>query len=316
MKQLIAKLLPTLDPIIAALAIPAGALLKLVRKLGVQRFPLTKKALSAIGVFPIQDHYYEPRITFDFKRPLSDDRHLPGINFNHDEQIRLLSQMRYGDEFKRLLSENPKMFDFNNPNFGSGDAEFWYNIIRHFKPKRIIEVGSGYSTLVAIEAVKQNQRENDAHRCKHICIEPFEMPWLEQTGVEVKRQKVEDVELEFFDMLGENDILFIDSSHVIRPQGDVLFEYLELLPCLRKGVIVHIHDIFTPKDYLKEWIVDDVRLWNEQYLLEAFLTTNPEWKILAAVNYLRHKAFDQLQRACPFLTPDREPGSFYIQKIA
>ena len=74
------------------------------------------------------------------------------------------------------------------------------------------------------------------------------------------------------------DILFIGSSHVIRPQGDVLFEYLELLPTLKRGVIVHVHDIFSPRDYPQSWLLDEVRLWNEQYLLEAFLTDNEHWK--------------------------------------
>ena len=78
----------------------------------------------------------------------------------------------------------------------------------------------------------------------------------------------------FFAKDKKNDILFIDSSHIIRPQGDVLFEYLEILPILNPGVVVHIHDIFSPKDYLDNWIINDHLFWNEQYLLEAFLSFN------------------------------------------
>lgn len=96
------------------------------------------------------------------------------------------------------------------------------------------------------------------------------MTWLEEVGVSVVRKKVEEVELSFFSRLQGNDILFIDSSHIICPQGDVLFEYLELLPSLNKGVIVHVHDIFSPKNYLKQWLQDEIWFWNEQYLLEAF----------------------------------------------
>jgi hypothetical protein len=142
------------------------------------------------------------------------------------------------------------------------------------------------------------------------------MPWLEESDVSVVRSKVEDVELSFFSKLEENDILFIDSSHIIRPEGDVLFEYLELLPSLKKGVIVHIHDIFSPKNYLKQWLQDDVTFWNEQYLLEAFLTHNSTWKIVGALNYLHHNHYEKLKMIAPYLTPEREPGSFYIQKIA
>jgi hypothetical protein len=95
----------------------------------------------------------------------------------------------------------------------------------------------------------------------------------------------------------------------------VLFEYLELLPTLRKGVIVHVHDIFSPRNYPKKWLVEDVKLWNEQYLLEAFLSFNRSWKILGALNYLHHHHYADLKNAAPYLTPDREPGSFYIQRM-
>lgn len=120
----------------------------------------------------------------------------------------------------------------------------------------------------------------------------------------------------FFKQLQENDLLFIDSSHVIRPQGDVLFEYLEVLPVLNRGVIVHIHDIFSPRNYLRQWLQDEVKLWNEQYLLEAFLSNNGCWEIIGALNYLHHNHYDKLKRVAPFLTPTREPGSFYIRKLA
>ena len=84
---------------------------------------------------------------------------------------------------------------------------------------------------------------------------------------------------------------------------------------MHAGVIVHVHDIFSPRDYLKEWIVDDVLFWNEQYLLEAFLSCNKEWKIIGALNFLRNEHYDALKACSRFLTPDRQPGSFYMQKI-
>jgi hypothetical protein len=169
---------------------------------------------------------------------------------------------------------------------------------------------------MAIKAIISNQEEDPGYQCKHVCIEPYEMPWLEETGVSVHRKKIEDIDPAFFSELEENDILFIDSSHIIRPQGDVLYEYLELLPTLNAGVTVHIHDIFSPRNYLRHWLEDEVRFWNEQYLLEAFLSNNRDWKITGALNYLHHNYYDKLKSVAPFLTPAREPGSFYIQKIA
>lgn len=123
------------------------------------------------------------------------------------------------------------------------------------------------------------------------------------------------MDVNFFNQLGENDILFIDSSHIIRPQGDVLFEYLQILPILNKGVIVHIHDIFTPKDYLNEWIFNGTLFWNEQYFLESFLCLNNSYSIIGALNYLKNNYYNELAEKCPMLTLDREPGSFWIKKI-
>ncbi|WP_407931293.1 class I SAM-dependent methyltransferase [Ignavibacterium album] len=319
MKRLIKKLLPVADTMLMPFVYPAAWLLKNIRRAGIHRLPLCKSALMNVGVFPIRNHYYEPQ--FDNRTPKLDfslDRNLSGINWNISGQLELLERFIYSRELEDIPKENPEPLKFflNNGAFEFGDAEYWYQLIRTIKPRRIFEVGSGYSTLMAINAIAQNQADDSNYKCEHICIEPYEMPWLEKSGVSVVRSKVEDIELSFFSKLYENDILFIDSSHIIRPQGDVLFEYLELLPSLRKGVIVHLHDIFSPKNYPKQWLQDEIRFWNEQYLLEAFLTYNNTWKVIGALNYLHHNHYEKLRRVAPFLTPEREPGSFYIQKIA
>jgi len=116
--------------------------------------------------------------------------------------------------------------------------------------------------------------------------------------------------------LKSNDLLFIDSSHIIRPQGDVLFEYLELLPTLKPGVLIHVHDIFTPKDYPDEWVYKNHYLWNEQYLLEAFMSFNSGFKIMGALNYLAHNYRNELAEKCPVFAKheDGEPGAFWMIK--
>ena len=312
-------LLALLDVVLLPFVYPAALLLKAIRRVGVARIPFCKRALLQTGVFPIRNHYYEP--LFDSKalhRRLDQDRQLPGIDWNANAQLQLLERFNYNDELRQIpaFSTDSLTFYMNNRAFGSGDAEYFYNLIRAIAPRRIFEIGSGYSTLLAVQALKRNQENDPAYSCEHVCIEPYEYPWLEKTGIKVIRQRVESLDVSFFAELEANDILFIDSSHVIRPQGDVLFEYLEVLPLLKPGVIVHIHDIFSPKDYGHGLIVEKVLFWNEQYLLEAFLTGNREWKIIGALNYLRHHHYDQLQARCPFLTRDREPASFYIQRIA
>ena len=311
MKKLIQQLLPIADILLIPFVYPAAWLLKNIRRAGVHRLPHCKNALINVGVFPIRNHYYEPQ--FDNRNPDPDffeDRNLQGINWNVSGQLEMLKKLSFSEELVNIPQEKPNVLKFYLNN------EYWYQIIRTVKPKRIFEVGSGNSTLMAINAINKNQDEDPSCKCEHICIEPYEMPWLEEAGVSVVRKKVEEVELSFFSQLQENDILFIDSSHIIRPQGDVLFEYLELLPSLNTGVIVHVHDIFSPKNYLKQWLQDEIRFWNEQYLLEAFLSHNSSWKIVAALNYLHHNHYEKLKLVAPYLRPEREPGSFYIQKIA
>lgn len=318
MKKLFLLLCPLIDVLLAIPSWLAAWVLKAVRKLGVHRLPVCRRIFLIIGVFPIRNHYFEPQFDFRNKRhSFGDDRVLPGIDWNLSAQLSLLVTFNFADELADLPWKKPDDLGFylGNDSFQSGDAEYWYQLIRRFKPARIFEVGSGNSTLMAIRAIQENRSDDPKYQCKHVCIEPYEQPWLEETGVNVRRELIEEVDFSFFSELKENDVLFIDSSHIIRPQGDVLFEYLELLPRLNKGVIVHVHDIFTPKNYPANWLEDKVLFWNEQYLLESFLSHNRDWKILGALNFLHHKHYEALKTIAPFLTPEREPGSFYMQKI-
>lgn len=319
MRPMIRRLLPVADLLLLPLVYPAAWLLKNVRRAGVHRLPRCRQALFNVGVFPIRRHYYEPQFDPRDARPaLPPERPLPGIDWNAAGQLAWLATLRYASELADVPQQATGALDFhlNNGLFESGDAECWYQVVRAAKPRRIIEIGSGHSTRMARRAIQRNQADDPAYRCEHICIEPYEMPWLERAGAAVVRRKVEDMEPSFFAQLQENDILFIDSSHVIRPQGDVVFEYLQLLPALNPGVIVHIHDIFSPRDYPAKWRLDEVRLWNEQYLLEAFLSHNRDWEVLGALNWLHHNHYDRLRAAAPFLTEAREPGSFYLRKLA
>ncbi|MFW9928430.1 MAG: class I SAM-dependent methyltransferase [Candidatus Thorarchaeota archaeon] len=287
-----------------------------MKKNSFQGFKIAKKIMLGIGIYPIIEHYYEPLFNKKYLRySLRDDRNLPAIDFNDKEQLQILEKFNYTEELLKFPLENnsdERQYCYNEGAFLSGDAEYLYNMIRLFKPKKIIEIGSGNSTLMAENAIMANRLESTQYSCEHICIEPYEMPWLDEIGVIVIREKVEEVDISLFKELSENDILFIDSSHIIRPQGDVLFEYLEILPTLKKGVIVHIHDIFTPKDYLDEWFGQN--FWNEQYLLEAFLSFNENFRIIGATNYLSHKYYDLFAAECPVFAKqkDREPGSFWI----
>jgi hypothetical protein len=165
------------------------------------------------------------------------------------------------------------------------------------------------------KALDKNKEEGSLS--VHICIEPYEMPWLESLGVDnVIREKVEDVALSVFTGLEENDIIFIDSSHVLRTAGDVFIEYLHILPSVKQGVIVHIHDIFMPFEYPKDWIVKKRIFFTEQYLLQAFLAFNPEFEVLLACSYLAHDFPDRLAAASPGYAASQysKPGSFWLRR--
>jgi len=115
-------------------------------------------------------------------------------------------------------------------------------------------------------------------------------------------------------MTGINDILFIDSSHVLKIGSDVQYEYLEILPRLAPGVLVHLHDIFLPMEYPKNWILTDHYFWNEQYLLQAFLIHNVAMKVLWAGSYM-HLQYPAIleQTFSSYNRGKRWPGSFWMQ---
>ncbi len=318
-RKTILALLPLIDFVLLPFVALAAIVLKAYRRMGSKKLPLNTRLLKKIGVFPIRNHYYEPLIDHaQLKRPLKDKRNLPGINLRHAEQLSLLEQLTYQNDLEAFIEKQKNVdpalrFVIENDSFESGDAEFLFNFIRHTKPNKVIEIGCGASTKIISGALQCNVDET-AKIAHHICIEPYEQPWLDAfENIELLRQKLEDVDTNLFASLGANDLLFIDSSHIIRPQGDVLCEYLEILPILKPGVFVHVHDIFTPRDYLESWVKEDVFFWNEQYLLEALLSKNPSYEVVAALNYLKHEEYDALKKVCPYLEGSREPGSFYIK---
>jgi predicted O-methyltransferase YrrM len=310
------------DILLSPITLFSSVWYKFIRSGTARQMPVSEKIFMSVGVLPIRDQYYQPLINPAkyLQKPLDRPRSLPGIQWNLEEQLALIGKFRYQDEllaipFSKKDAQDLQFF-YDNPSFCPADAEFLYSVIRHFKPRRVIEIGCGYSTMLALQAEKKNKMENGEHACSHICIEPYEMPWLEKLDLLVVRSKVEDLSLSTFAQLEAGDILFIDSSHIIRPQGDVLFEFLEILPGLKSGVLVHVHDVFSPRDYLKEWVINEHCQWNEQYLLEAFLSFNNQFRIIGAVNLLKKDHGRALEEKCPMTAqrPNDEPGSFWLTR--
>jgi hypothetical protein len=186
----------------------------------------------------------------------------------------------------------------SNTYFGPWDSRLLYGIVRHFAPARIVEVGSGFSTRVIRAALERNGSG------ELVTVEPYEPERM--TIAPTYPVPVQEVPLEVFGTLGENDILFIDSSHVVKAGSDVNHLVLNVLPRLRPGVVVHFHDIFLPDDYPSDWIREKHRFWNEQYLLHAFLSFNAAWRVLLSAHQLGARGE---------LSGGDEPGGFWIQRV-
>jgi len=294
-----------------------GSFLRLTLK---KTFPLWQK----LGLHITANHFYEP---IPDTSTLNDNlwlkcSELVGIDINEQEQINLLSEfgLKYKEEFNSFpknKTECPYQYFVNNGGFESVDGEILYCMIRHFKPRKIIEIGSGNSTYLSAQAVLKNKKE-DSYECKIVAIEPYPNNVLKKGFPGLSQlipQKVQDVPLSLFYSLEENDILFIDSSHVLKIGSDVQYEYLEVLPRLKKGVIIHIHDIFLPEEYRKDWVVNDYIFWNEQYLLQAFLAFNESFKVIWAGNYMHLNNSDKIEKTFSSYKKNKvKPGSLWIVK--
>ena len=269
------------------------------------------------GVHVTPVHFYQPIPNTQSLPEILWSRasELIGIDMNDGVQLDLLRNHfpKFRDEYDQFPAEAPSepgRFNLTNGLFDGTDALVAYCMIRHFQPRLIIEVGSGFSSLIAAEAIA---RIEDSAL---ICIEPFPHDFLRR-GVPGLRslieKKVEDIDLEFFSQLQSGDILFIDSSHTVRIGGDVNYLFLEVLPRLKPGVIVHVHDIFSPFDYRRDWVMDELRFWGEQYLLQAFLTFNSEFEVLMANAYLGHHYMEDLKTTFPN-SPWWGGGSFWMRR--
>jgi predicted O-methyltransferase YrrM len=248
--RMLQRLAPVLDVIMLPFVWLAAQQMMLVRRITPRHMPRAMAMLDRIGIYPLIDHYYEPLINLRrLRHSLDQCRVLPGIALDAERGLALLGQMAEMAELANTPrhAAGPTDYYLDNDFFGPLDAAVLYALVRRHRPRRIVEVGCGMSTRVVIAARLRNVAEDAAYACEHVCIEPYEQPWLADAPVTLSRGTAETSDPALIDALDDGDILFIDSSHMIRPQGDVLTEILNWLGRLRPGVLVHVHDIFTPK---------------------------------------------------------------------
>ena len=239
------------------------------------------------------------------------------IDFNDDSHREILTEWfprHIGDyDYPEQEPVNTQYYT-QNSQFSWLDSRTLFVLLKELKPGRVIEIGSGFSSLLTADV---NNRFL-AGQCDFSCIEPYPRDFLKEkipglNNLLVKR--VESIEFDFFESLGPGDILFVDSSHVCKTGSDVNYILFEILPRLSPGVLIHFHDIFLPVDYPKDWAITENRSWNEQYLLRALLMNSLEYKVLFGCNYA-YLNYQELVANALNRPPEKVfgGGSFWLQK--
>lgn len=238
-----------------------------------------------------------------------------GLQFHDEQQLLLCERIsKFAPEIDKLPKD---IFDpAKNRSFLDMDLEFLYCMIRFIKPKNFIEIGAGWSSVIASHAIALNKKEGC--ECIHTIIEPHsKSAYLEKYFKAADQhisQLVQEVPVDFFDCLNANDMLFIDTSHIAKYGSDVNYLYFYIVPRVAAGCHIHIHDIFIPKDYFEKWVVRDEMYFSEQYLVMAFLMFNDTFQIELAAQYLSLKYRERLNGLFPRFKSYFSPGSLWIRR--
>jgi len=281
-----------------------------------------------LGLSVLPSHFYSPvPNTADLRRNQqrwNKPSALVGIDISIEAQEAFLHHLM---PFREECAALPDYDWVTQQGFGEGyglvDAHLLYAMMRYFKPRRMLEIGSGVSTFFALRALEANARDQSTPQQSSTltCVEPYPRKGLQKLAasgdVELITKPVQDVSLDTFQQLGEHDLLFIDSSHVLKLDSDVWFLYLEVLPRLNKGVVIHIHDIFfpfsTPDPEI--WIFRQHQFWNESPLVQALLMHNSLFKILTCSSYLHYYSPKTLQNVVSAYNPEKYfASSLWLQK--
>lgn len=262
-------------------------------------------------------HFYSPFPNADLiesdPNSLCRNKEYFGIDIREEEQINLMNELSTYFEDYNLKDEKIR-YNFQNDYFSNSDALILHAMLKKIKPARLIEVGSGFSSAVTLDTNEFYLNNN----MELTFIEPYPdrlkslLRQNDYDNVELIESNLQDVSLDFFKKLNENDILFVDSSHVTKADSDVNYLIHSILPNLNKGVYIHFHDIFNRFEYPLDWIKNG-RAWNESYILRAFLEFNDYFEIVLFYNYLLKEHPDKLR--FPNYVSGFEGASFWMKKI-
>jgi hypothetical protein len=242
---------------------------------------------------------------------------LPGIDLAHDAQLQLWEDLApYLGGARTLVTKSQhKRYQSSSDSFGVGDAIIYCSMLQYLRPAQIIEVGAGSSSALALDTFDRFFPERP--RC--CFIDPYPaflrsvLTARDNETVEVLESAIQDVPPGRFDALGKNDVLFIDSTHIVKTGSDVTHELFEVLPRLRSGVVVHFHDIFYPFEYPRGWAMELNYSWNEIYTLRAFLTGNRDWEILFFNDYFCRFERARVARDAPEIQTN-PGGSLWLRR--
>jgi predicted O-methyltransferase YrrM len=271
------------------------------------------------GFHPLRVHFYQPVPEYESVPPEYFSKRQTYAGFDIDEtsvRVQLERLAPFGAECDWPMDASaPGGYYAGNGNFGFTSAALLHAMLRCFGSRRVVEIGGGYSTLISLNALERNGGG------ALTCVEPYPVSWLERrlvdAGATLLRSKAQEVALNRFDELEAGDLLFIDSSHVSKLASDVNFLFLQVLPRLKPGVLVHIHDIYLPYEYPAEHFFGSEKIfWNEQYLLQAFLTLNREFEILVPGYLVQTDMCADLRRTFANFDPEkhRKTSSFWMRR--
>lgn len=263
---------------------------------------------TRVGVHVLPVHYYsgQPNIVeLEKTRSVWAKRsEMPGVRIDMGQQVANVRAIcdPYKSETLGNKTYQEGVAKKFGPGFGYIEAQALHAVIRHYKPEKIVEVGSGVSTYCMLAALQRNEQET-GKRSQITCIEPYPSERLKhQERIELIPQKVQTVPFEVFTSLGAGDLLFIDSSHTVKTGGDVNYLFLEVLPRLAPGVLVHVHDINFPYDYLLD-VLESFLAQSEVSLLRAYLIFNDKADIVFCMSLLHYDRPEVLAEVFPDYQP-------------
>jgi predicted O-methyltransferase YrrM len=273
-----------------------------------------RKGAAKVGFHVVLNTFYSPIPELERLPPGWFDRaaETPGLDLRLDAQLARLRQELV--EPMRGFSPpqtapDPHTYAAANPSYGRLDASVLYATIRAVKPRRIVELGSGHSTLVMAQASRDNGTVLEAYD-PYAAVARQDLPGLSA----LHRVPAQQVPFAVFESLRDGDVLFVDTTHTVKAGSDVNFVVLEVLPRLAPGVVVHLHDIFIPFEYPRIWLEDFGLFWAEQYLVQAFLAMNPSYEVLWSSAALARLRREELAAALPPGVPAEDGSAFWIRR--